>query len=447
MPAESVPPLPSISRFKVILVCAFLLLATTINYADRLTLNQLSTELMHDLDFNKKQYGTTEFAFGLSYGIGAIVWGLVVDRYGPMRIYPMGVILWSLAGFATAYVRDFQGLVVCRSLLGFFEAINWSCGLVITKKMLAPKDRALGNGMFQSGTALGSIITPFLVLRLSQAYGWPMAFQFVGVLGFLWSIAWIVFMGRTQFSSASGATEITTADELPLGRFFVWLVMQPKFWVMAIMVVAINLNWHFFRAWMPLYLREARGMSAEMQATASTVFYIAADVGAIGGGFAIQRLAPLLGVFRARVAIYFLFCLATLGSVPLAFIESPWVLWPCLVIVGMGSLGIFPIYFSLSQDFSSRRQGIVTGILGSWNWVVVSLMQQGMGVLVQSNQDRTFARLIGEGLEETQAYRQAIHDAYPLQIALSGLIPMLALVAMVFLWPRREGSPMTNSGK
>lgn len=426
-----------IHRSRAILVCVFLLLATTVNYADRLTLNQLAPELMRDLQFDKKQYGQAEAAFGVCYALGAIVWGLVVDRYGPLRLYPIGVILWSLAGFATAYARDFTELAVCRGLLGFFEAINWACGLVITKKLLDPRDRPLGNGMFQSGTALGSIITPYLVLWLNRWYGWPTAFQFAGTLGFLWAAAWIVFLGNLRLPARVASTETTTADSLPLGRFLGWLLCQPRFWVMATMVVAINLNWHFFRAWMPLYLREARGMSAEQQAFASTLFYIASDAGAIGGGFLIQAMASRWGILPARTGIYFVFCLMTMASIPLAFIESTWVLWPCLILVGMGSLGTFPIYYAFSQDFTSTRQGIVTGVLGSWNWVVVSLMQMFMGWLIQSRQDRLTEDYTSQGFDPTEAVRLAIHDSYPVQIALSGAVPMVAFLVLLLLWKKR----------
>lgn len=429
-------------RSRILLVCTLLLLATTINYADRLTLNQLAPELMKALNFNKQAYGNAEAMFGIAYALGALVWGYIVDRFGPVPIYPIGVVLWSMAGFATGNVQSYDDLVWCRAALGFCEAANWSCGIVITKKLLDPKDRALGNGMFQSGTALGSILTPFTVVWLSQNYGWPLAFQFVGLLGFLWAIAWVVVLwfNPLQTSVPKDATE--ASEEMGFGEFARWLLLDRRFWCLAVMVFAINANWHLFRTWLPLYLREGRGFTENQQAGVFTLFFIAADVGALLSGYFIRQLAPRLGVFRSRFWVFFLCSLLTLASFPLAFVESGWALFPSLVVLGLGSLGLFPIYFAFSQDLTTRRQGILTGFLAAWNWVLLFLMQRLMGWAIQSSQDVEVARLTTLGVDSTLALQMAIHDAYPMKIALAGLAPFVGFLALWLLWPKEPKIPL-----
>ncbi len=430
-------------RSHIFLICVLLLLATTINYADRLTLNQLAPELMKALDFNKLAYGNAEAMFGIAYALGAIVWGVIVDRYGPVPIYPIGVVLWSLAGFATGFVRDYEGLVLCRSALGFCEAANWSCGIVITKKLLDPRDRVLGNGMFQSGTALGSIVTPFTVVWLSHNFGWSAAFQFIGVLGFGWAIAWGVVLWRYPLGQpVMDASE--DAEGMRLGEFFFWLLKDRRFWCLAIMVFAINANWHLFRTWLPLYLREGRGFSENEQAGVFTFFFIAADVGALLTGFLIRLFAPSMGIFGSRFWVYFGCSIMTMASVPLALIESPWVFFPSLLILGLGSLGVFPIYFAFSQDLTTNRQGILTGILAAWNWVLLFLMQRFMGWAIQTSQDAEVERLVSLGMDGAEALKHAIHDAYPMKIALTGLAPLAGVLGLWFLWPR-ERFQDTNS--
>ena len=432
-------------RSPAFLICMLLLLATTINYADRLTLNQLAPELMKALDFNKQSYGNAEAMFGIAYALGAIVWGVIVDRYGAVPIYPIGVILWSLAGFATGFVQDYDGLVICRSALGFCEAANWSCGIVITKKLLSPKDRVLGNGMFQSGTALGSILTPFTVVWLSQNFGWPAAFQFIGVLGFAWAIAWVVVLWKYPLRQPVEADSRENSETLGFGAFLLWLFRDRRFWSLGIMVFAINANWHLFRTWLPLYLREGRGFSENEQAGVFTFFFIAADVGALLSGFLIRHFAPTLGIFPSRFWVYLGCSLMTMASVPLALIESPWVLFPSLLILGVGSLGLFPIYFAFSQDLTTNRQGILTGILAAWNWILLFLMQRFMGWAIQTSQDAEVARLMALGMDGVEALKHAIHDAYPLKIAMTGMTPLAGALALWLVWPK-SGEKDINPG-
>src|SRR5262245_48816309 len=107
------------------LVCGLLLLATMLNYMDRLTLNSLSKEIMTDLDLNKKLYGRIEFAFGMAFAFGALLFGWLVDRINVRWVYPMVVLAWSMAGFVTGFAQGFISLLVFRACLGLVEAGNW----------------------------------------------------------------------------------------------------------------------------------------------------------------------------------------------------------------------------------------------------------------------------------------------------------------------------------
>ncbi len=55
-------------------VCILLLLATMINYMDRLTLNQSAKRIMADLAFSEDRYGKLEGAFGAAFACGALLW-------------------------------------------------------------------------------------------------------------------------------------------------------------------------------------------------------------------------------------------------------------------------------------------------------------------------------------------------------------------------------------
>src|SRR5947209_4386605 len=88
-------------------VCCLLLLATMINYMDRLTLNLLASHINADLGLDKNDYASIEAGFALAFASGAIFFGFLVDRWNVFWIYPLAVIAWSAAGFATGLVNSF----------------------------------------------------------------------------------------------------------------------------------------------------------------------------------------------------------------------------------------------------------------------------------------------------------------------------------------------------
>src|SRR5262245_928420 len=100
MSAVPVAPLARSSAWKW-WVCGLLLLATMINYMDRLTLNQLSKQIIDHFGKSALEYGWLESAFGSAFAIGAIIFGWMADRWNPRGIYALAVLAWSLAGFAT----------------------------------------------------------------------------------------------------------------------------------------------------------------------------------------------------------------------------------------------------------------------------------------------------------------------------------------------------------
>src|SRR6266852_5028392 len=84
-------------------VCGLLLLATMVNYMDRLTLNLLAVRMMDDLHFDVVGYGRVESGFAIAFALGAIFMGFAVDWFGGFWIYPLAVLGWSVAGYCTGY--------------------------------------------------------------------------------------------------------------------------------------------------------------------------------------------------------------------------------------------------------------------------------------------------------------------------------------------------------
>src|SRR5436305_257885 len=141
------------------LVCGLLLLATMLNYMDRMTLNQLGPRIMSELDLNKIQYGRIESAFAIAFACGALLSGWLADRINVRWFYPAVVLAWSAAGFATGFAYGFYTLIACRFLLGLCEAGHWPCALRTTQRILSPDQRTMGNSLLQSGAALGAVLT------------------------------------------------------------------------------------------------------------------------------------------------------------------------------------------------------------------------------------------------------------------------------------------------
>jgi ACS family hexuronate transporter-like MFS transporter len=403
-------------------VCGLLLLATMINYMDRLTLNQAAGRIKDELHLNNAQYGRVEFGFGVAFAVGALVMGRIADLVNVRWFFPAALLAWSIAGFVTGFTRNYHQLVLCRVFLGFFEAGLWPCALRTTQRILQPEERTLGNALLQSGAALGAIVTPLIVLALVRGPGtWSYPFFVVGAAGTSWVILWLASVRTSdlypvQRERSDAATTRGFALQDAIEREGVWLwqmARQKRFWVLVALVIAINLTWHFFRVWLPLFLGEHRKFSEQDVQKFSMAYYAATDAGSLSAGFAALLLARCgWSVHGSRVLVFGTCSALVLLSFVVAYVNAGPLLFVLLLLLGFGALGMFPVYYSFSQELTTKDQGKLTGTLGFTTWMVTAAMHP----------------LVGSWLDESKDWSSAF--------ALAGLPPFLGLMVLITLWGR-----------
>jgi ACS family hexuronate transporter-like MFS transporter len=390
-------------------VCALLLFASAVNYMDRQTLANASTRITRELGLVNEQYGNLEFGFGWAFAAGSIFFGIAADRFSVRLVYPVVLLLWSMAGFATGLVKSYEGLLICRTLLGLFEAGHWPCAVKTTRLLLDAKERSMGNSLLQSGTSIGAIVTPLIMrIMMTDAPGsWRWPFLAVGAAGLLWIVFWLSLVRKEDLpvTRDEGATP--------------WRVIFSKRMLVILCVVAlINTGWQTIRAWLPKYLQEGRGYSEAEALYFNSVFYVATDIGVIGAGLlTIWFNRRGLSMTRGRFFAFGICAVMSACALLLPQLEKGPFLLVVLLVMGAGALGVFPIYHALTQDLSGAHQGKVTGVAGIAAWAFSPPAQKFFGRLV----DRTGS--FNEGL------------------VIAGLLPLVALIVLLVFW-REPKNPL-----
>jgi MFS transporter, ACS family, hexuronate transporter len=407
-------------------VCALLLLASALNYMDRQALSQTGPRVTAYFQLSETEFGFLEGAFNAAFGLGAILIGWIVDRGNIRLIYPAIVILWSLAGFAAGFAESYAVLLACRFALGLFEAGNIPCGVVTVKRVLDPAQRALGNGMFQSGSALGAIVMPMIVLlcvrhversgSMDAGLAWRLPFRVVGAAGLAWAALWLLTV-RSRHVAAPPATVPAAADTY----WAIW--SNRRFWVSLVVVLSINSAWRSFGFWLPKFLHQGKGYDEADTAWLSSGFFLAADLGSLGVGAAVLALARRgLSLSRARLLCFAGCTGLTAVSVVMAVMPRGATLVVAVFVVGFGALGLFPIYYALSQEISTHHQGKVTGTLSCLNAAYLAFLFPLTGKLID---------------------RLGSFDA---ALGAAGLFPLVGLAALAFFWRDAENEPDPGAG-
>jgi ACS family hexuronate transporter-like MFS transporter len=358
------------------LMIGLIFLATVINYIDRQTVSVLSPILLEELSLSKVDYGNVVSAFLLAYTISQALSGKLFDRIGTRLGFAVSISVWSAAAMLHMLATGFRSLSACRFLLGLGEAGNWPGAAKVVAEWFPVRERALGIAIFNSGATLGAVVAPPVIVFLQQRYGWQRTFLFTGLLGVAWLVAWLLVFdvperhpwlgekerahireGQRQDGEIAGADAALGWREL-LRHRQVWAIVAGRFLTDPI--------WWLYIAWLPQYLFDARGFDLQRIGAFAWLPFLAADLGALSGGFLsgylIKRGASLDRARKTCMAIGAL--LMPAGALAVR-VESPW------TALGLIALVLFAFQFwinnvqTLPADLFPRRVvGSVFGLGG-----------------------------------------------------------------------------------
>ncbi|MBK7930525.1 MAG: MFS transporter [Bryobacterales bacterium] len=343
-------------------LCGFLFLATTLNYLDRQVLGILAPTMQRELGLDNAALGTLFSVFYYTYTLAQFAVGPVLDRVNLRMAYGLAVLLWSLVGALTSTARGFADLVAFRLGLGVAESANWPAAMRMVARVLPPGERALGNGIFTSGTSIGALIAPALTLWIAGAFGWRMAFLGVGALGMVWFAGWMSFSRRREFGDVWVARRGSVAGGLAYGE----LLRSARFWRVFAVTVLVNPCLYFLLNWLPAYFSQVWKLDGVTGLGFTlTVIYVGLDAGYLvcgAGVLALTRRGLEVAAARTCVFVAASFLLSAAAFVP--FAQTARAATVMLVVANVG-IGIWiAMYLTMAQEVSVRAVSTAAGLLG-----------------------------------------------------------------------------------
>lgn len=357
-------------------ICGLLFCGTLINYIDRGTIAILAHHLQGLFRWTESDYGWIVFAFQLAYAIMMLAFGGIIDRIGTRVGYALAMTWWSLAAMGHALARGVMSFAAARFLLGAGEAGNFPASIKAVAEWFPKRERALATGIFNSATAVGTVVAYPIVGWLFLKWGWQAAFIGTGALGLVCLAAWLVLYHSPRQHAWLTQTELAhieaqQADEeedVP-GESLPWrtILRNRQAWGFTIAKGMTDPIWWFYIFWLPKYLIEARHFSMAALSLFGIIPWIAAVPGSIGGGWLSGFLLKRGGsVTFARKTALLTCALLMPAGILAVFAHSPWWALAFISVATAAHQGWSANIFTLASDmFPKKDVGSVVGLGGA----------------------------------------------------------------------------------
>ncbi len=298
-----------------------------LNYLDRFLLSPLLPLIIVGLDLSDRQAGSLQSAFILVYALVCPVAGWLGDRVSRLRIAAFGVVLWSIATFASGLASTFVWLLLARAMVGIGEATY----TVVTPSLLSdhypPSRRGRALSLFYAAMPFGIFLGYLLGGQIGARHGWRPAFFIAGGPGLLCALALFLLRDppRGRFDSAP-----ERAQKLPLAAFLRILRGRSSYFFNVAAQTIYSFTMGGLGVWMPTYFVRERHLGV---AQASTIFGAlllgTGFVGTLLGGPVGDRLAQ-----RFRGAHFTFSGITLLAAIPFTALAvlspSPAIYWPSM---------------------------------------------------------------------------------------------------------------------
>ncbi len=131
--------------------------------------------------------------------IGGILWGVLGDKKGRLKVLFGSILLYSLANILTSFVQNVDQYAYCRFMGGIGLAGELGAGITLVSEMLPKNKRGIGTSMVAGIGLFGAVVAYFTFKTTND---WRLCYQIGGVLGFFLLILRVRVAESFMFESA-----------------------------------------------------------------------------------------------------------------------------------------------------------------------------------------------------------------------------------------------------
>jgi len=269
-------------RHAAIAMFVVLLLSYVLNAIDRSLFSVVAIDVRDAMGLTLPQVGLASTMFTLGMGLAGIPTGYLLSFMSRKAVVLLGLFIFSLATFLTAYATGLPDLLAYRLISGLGEAMQVTALIAIGASYFY-KRRALVTGTISFAYGIGSFGGPAMTASLLNLYGWKMPFIVFGLVGVV-MMAIVALAVRAWFSESKANEEQANVDHGNLvASGEIETIWNPRTITLGLAAVCAGVAVFGLSGLYPTYLRGALGFTPQQAALVMSAIGVGGFVAPLGG--------------------------------------------------------------------------------------------------------------------------------------------------------------------
>ncbi|KAF9458789.1 MFS general substrate transporter [Collybia nuda] len=315
-------------------------------YSVPLSVNALQVE------FNKSttEITTTITLTLLFRAVGAVIFGILSDRFGRKWPLVINLVLLSVLQLGAGFSQTFKQFLALRALFGVLMGGIWGLASATALENLPVEVRGLASGVVQQGYAVGALLAGCINLTLvpDTKTGWRSLFWTGSGISLFAAFCRAALPESEVFLRARAAEKARGTDSAGRTRVFLkeTKMMLKRHWLLCIYAVlfasGFNFMSHGTHDLYPTYLQVSKNFSTHNATVSTIIGNCGALVGGVVAGMTSQRIGRRLTIalFACIVAAFI-----PLWTIPMSF-SALSVGAFCIQFGVQGLIGVVPVYLT-----------------------------------------------------------------------------------------------------
>ncbi len=280
--------------------------------------------------------------------VGALLFGLLSDRYGRRIPLMMNVIYFSVVEVLCGFSPNYKFFLLMRALFGIGMGGEWGVGASLVMEAAPVRWRGILSGILQSGYPIGNLLAAVAARFILPAWGWRPMFW----LGALPALLALYIRAKVPESEAWKQHRVASMGQVLRVAASEW----KRFLYLVVLMTFMMFLSHGTQDLYPDFLKEVHHASGAISANIAIIYNIGAVVGAILFG----QLSQIAGRRKGMIA-----------ALGLSLLVIPvWAFGGNLVIlIGaaflmqagvQGAWGVIPVH--LNEMSADSTRGLMPGL-------------------------------------------------------------------------------------